>query len=160
MTETTGERSHTSIRHEIDVDAPIDRAFQVFTQRFDAIKPRDHNLMSAAIGETVLEPWEGGRLYDRGVDGTTCTWGRVLAIDPPHRLRFSWDITPTWQVETDPARSSEVEVTFAELSESTTRVVLEHRHLDRHGDGWEAERDAVDGEHGWPLYLDRFRSLP
>jgi hypothetical protein len=33
---------------------------------------------------------------------------------------------------------------------------LEHRNLDRHGPGWEAERDGVAGDQGWPLYLDRF----
>ena len=40
-----------------------------------------------------------------------------------------------------------------------TRVELEHRNLDRHLDGWEAVRDAVDAEAGWPLYLQRFAEL-
>jgi hypothetical protein len=28
--------------------------------------------------------------------------------------------------------------------------------LDRHGEGWEAARDGLAGDQGWPLYLERF----
>ena len=102
----------TSVRSKIVVAAPRDRAFRVFTERFDAIKPREHNLLGVDIAESVFEPRVGGRVYDRGVDGTECQWGRVLAFVPPDRLVFSWDISPHWQLETDPGRSSEVEVRF------------------------------------------------
>ncbi|WP_155892811.1 hypothetical protein [Intrasporangium chromatireducens] len=43
--------------------------------------------------------------------------------------------------------------------ERRTRVTLVHRHLDRHGSGWESLRTALDGEGGWPLYFARFESL-
>lgn len=155
---TTDQRD-TVVRHEIEVGVSTERAFQVFTQRFDAIKPRDHNLLPVEIAETVMEPWSGGRLYDRGVDGSTCEWGRMTEIDPPHRLQFRWAVTPQWQIEPDPARCSEVEVRFEPVGSGRTRVVIEHRHLDRHGPGWEGERDAVAGEHGWPLYTSGFRAL-
>ena len=72
---------------------------------------------------------------------------------------FSWDISPRWQIETDPASTSEVEVRFVPESPARTRVVLEHRHLDRHGEGWESMREGVAGEGGWPLYLARYRAL-
>jgi len=39
------------------------------------------------------------------------------------------------------------------------RWLLEHRNLDRHGDGWEAVREGVDGAAGWPLYLHRFADV-
>jgi uncharacterized protein YndB with AHSA1/START domain len=107
----------------------------------------------------VLEPHAGGNIYDRGVDGSECRWARVLAFEPPHRLLFSWDISPKWQLETDPNRTSEVEIRFTELGPSSTRVRLEHRHLERHGDGWEAERDSVSGDEGWPLYLSRYAEV-
>lgn len=148
-----------AVRVAIEVDVPVARAFQVFTQAFDRIKPRQHNLLDTDIAETVLEPWEGGRAYDRGVDGSTCQWGRVLAVDPPHRLVLAWDISPEWQVETDPQRASEVEVTFAAVDTRRTLVELEHRHLDRHGDGWEHERDAVAGDDGWLRYLSQYADL-
>jgi hypothetical protein len=72
---------------------------------------------------------------------------------------FSWDIGPTWQVETDPAKASEVEVRFTAESDERTRVDLQHRHLDRHGPGWESVADGVDGDAGWPLYLGRYAGL-
>jgi uncharacterized protein YndB with AHSA1/START domain len=101
----------------------------------------------------------GGHIYDRGVDGSQCRWARVLAYEPPHRVLFSWDIGPTWQLEGDPAKTSEVEVRFTAESGGRTRVDLEHRHLDRHGPGWQSVADGVDGEAGWPLYLDRYTRL-
>jgi len=146
----------TAVTAETVVDVPLERAFRVFIEDFDRIKPRDHNLLNVDIEETILEPRVGGNIYDRGVDGTECRWARVLAFEPPHRLLFSWDISPYWQLETDPDRTSEVEVLFTELGPSRTRVQLEHRHLERHGDGWETERETVGGKDGWPLYLSRY----
>ena len=148
--------SATSIRHEVVVEAPIERAFSVFTEGFGRFKPREHNMLQAEIAETVFEPRVGGRLYDRGVDGSECAWARVLEYEPPERVVFSWDINPQWQIETDLEKTSEVEVRFTAEGPDRTRVELEHRNLDRHGDGWEALREGVDSEGGWPLYLQRY----
>ena len=147
------------IRKSIVVNAPVERAFALFVERFDAIKPREHNLLSVQIAETVFEPHVGGHIYDLGVDGSRCEWARVLVYEPPSRVVFSWDIGPTWQLETDPARASEVEVRFVADSDATTRVELAHRHLDRHGAGWKSVAEGVDGEAGWPLYLRRYADL-
>jgi uncharacterized protein YndB with AHSA1/START domain len=155
----TTQAQDTSVRIEVVVDVPIDRAFAVFTEQFDSIKPREHNLLGVDIAETVFEPRAGGRIYDRGVDGSECQWARVLAYEPPNRVLFSWDISPQWQIESDPDKTSEVEVRFISETPDRTRVELEHRNLDRHGDGWESERDGVGGEGGWPLYLHRFAEL-
>jgi uncharacterized protein YndB with AHSA1/START domain len=155
----TTQAQDTSVRTEVVVDVPIDRAFAVFTEDFDSIKPREHNMLQVEIAETVFEAREGGRIYDRGVDGSECQWARVLAYEPPHRVVFSWDISPQWQIETDHEKTSEVEVRFISESPERTRVELNHRNLDRHGDGWESERDGVGGEGGWPLYLQRFAEL-
>jgi hypothetical protein len=62
-------------------------------------------------------------------------------------------------IETDPAQTSEVEVRFYAESPTRTRVELEHRHIDRHGPGWEAVAGGVDEAEGWPLYLDRYAAL-
>lgn len=155
MTTTTGT---TSVELEIAVDVPAEHAFATFHTRFDAIKPHEHNLLDVDVAETVFEPHVGGHVYDRGVDGSVCRWARVLAFDPPRRLVISWDIDPRWGLETDPARCSEVEVTFTPDGPGRTTVRLEHRHLDRHGDGWQHERDQVAADGGWPLYLERFRA--
>src|SRR5437588_452120 len=135
----------TTVRSAIVVEAPIERAFRVFTEDFDRVKPREHNMLAVEIAETVFEPRVGGRVYDRGVDGSECQWARVLAFEPPNRVVFSWDISPHWQIETDRERTSEVEVRFIAESGDRTRLVLEHRNLDRHGDGWEGLRAGVHG---------------
>jgi uncharacterized protein YndB with AHSA1/START domain len=155
----TTEAHATSVRTQIVVEAPRERAFAVFVERFDEIKPRDHNLLAGDVEESVLEPRAGGDIYDRGVDGSVCRWARVLAYEPPERIVFSWDISPQWQLEADLDRTSEVEVRFIEQTPGRTRVELEHRHLDRHGDQWESLRDGVDSTDGWPLYLRRFADL-
>ena len=155
----TTQAQDTSVRTQVVVEVPIERAFSVFTEDFDSIKPREHNMLAVEIAESVFEPREGGRVYDRGVDGSECQWARVLAYEPPDRVVFSWDISPQWQIETNHERTSEVEVRFVSETSERTRVELEHRHLDRHGEGWESERDGVGGEGGWPLYLQRFADL-
>ena len=152
----TSQAQDTTVRTDIVVNAPIDRAFKAFTEQFDRIKPREHNMLGVDIAESVFEPRVGGRVFDRGVDGTECQWGRVLAYEAPARIVFSWDISPRWQIETDLDKASELEVRFVEEGPGRTRVELEHRHLDRHGDGWEGTREGVAGDEGWPLYLDRF----
>lgn len=146
----------TTVHTSVVVNAPAERAFKLFTEQFDRIKPREHNMLGVDIAESVFEPRVGGRVFDRGADGSECQWGRVLAYEPPARIVFSWDISPMWQIETDPDKASEVEVRFVADGPHGTRVELEHRHLDRHGDGWEGTREGVRGDQGWPLYLQRF----
>lgn len=147
------------VRREVVVDVPIERAFNVFTERFGDFKPREHNLLGAPIVETRFESHVGGHIYDRAEDGSECRWARVLAYEPPNRVVFSWDISPYWKLEVDEANASEVEVRFIAETSERTRLELEHRHLDRHGPGWEGVRDGVADDAGWPLYLARYAEL-
>ena len=156
MTETT---TMTTVRRDVVVNAPIGEAFRAFTERFGDFKPREHNLLQAPIAETVFEPRVGGNIYDRAADGTECRWARILAFEAPNRVVFSWDISPRWQLETNPDLTSEVEVRFFSETPERTRVELEHRKLDRHGFGWESVRDGIDNEAGWSLYLQRYAAL-
>ena len=149
----------TMVARHVVVDAPIATAFEVFTARFGDFKPREHNMLQSPIAQTVFEPRVGGHIYDRAEDGSECRWARILAFEPPDRVVFSWDISPQWRVETDPEQTSEVEVRFFAESPTRTRVELEHRHIDRHGPGWEYVVDGVDGDEGWPLYLTRYAAL-
>jgi uncharacterized protein YndB with AHSA1/START domain len=147
----------TTVNKAIVVNVPIDEAFRVFTERFGDFKPREHNIMSSPIAETVFEAKVGGHIYDRAEDGQECRWARILAFDPPARVVFSWDIGPTWQIETNHDNTSEVEVRFIAEATDRTRVELEHRHIDRHGPGWEGVRAGVD--EGWPVYLERYATV-
>jgi uncharacterized protein YndB with AHSA1/START domain len=146
----------TSVRSAIVVDAPADRAFTVFTRDIGTWWPPEHHLLQGELAEMVFEPRVGGHVYDRSVDGSECRWSRVLAHDPPHRVVFSWDIDLQWQLETDPTRTSEIEVRFLPEGPDRTRVELEHRHLERHGDGWEGMRSAVAAPDGWDLGMTAF----
>jgi uncharacterized protein YndB with AHSA1/START domain len=150
--------SDLAVRQEVVVDLPPDQAFWTFAD-LNRIKPREHNLLSVPIDQTVLEQHVGGDVYDRGIDGSICRWGRVLAFDPPNTIAFSWDIGPDWQVASDLSRTSEVEVTFAADGEHRTRVSLVHRHIERHGAGWESLREGLDAPDGWGLYLSRYVAL-
>ncbi len=147
------------VQRHIVVEVPIERAFTVFTDRFGDFKPPEHNLLQAAIAETVFEPRVGGHICDIGVDGSECRWARVLVYEPPERVVFSWDIGSQWQLETEPENTSEVEVRFIAETPQRTRIELEHRNIDRHGPGWEAVRDGVADDAGWPLYLARYAAL-
>lgn len=149
----------TSVKSSIEVEAPIERAFKVFTEDFGKFKPAEHNLLAASIAETVFEPRVGGYVYDRATDGSECRWARVLAYEPPNRVLLTWNISPRWQIETDPDKVSEWEVRFTALSAQRTRVEIEHRKLHRHGDGWQGVRDGVGGDRGWPLYLQRYAEV-
>jgi uncharacterized protein YndB with AHSA1/START domain len=153
MTSTTD----ATVTKALVVNVPIDEAFRVFTERFGDFKPREHNLLSSPIAETVFESKVGGHIYDRAEDGSECHWARILVFEPPSRVVFSWDIGPTWQIEPNPDLTSEVEVRFTEDAPDRTRVELEHRNLDRHGPGWEGIRQGVD--EGWPIYLERFAAV-
>ena len=148
--------AETSVHSSIVVDAPIERAFEVFTEGIGTWFPPEYNLLDTAIAERVFEPREGGDIYDRGEDGKECHWGRVLAYEPPSRVVFGWLISPHWQIETDPEKVSEVDVRFTSEGPDRTRVDLEHRNLDRHGEGWEQARDSVAGEGGWSGCLRAF----
>lgn len=147
----TRQATDTSVQTSIVVQAPIDRAFSVFTDGIASWWPPEHHILQAELAEMVFEPRVGGHVIDRGVDGSECRWARVLAYEPPTRVIFSWDISLSWQTETDPEKTSEVEVSFTEEGPDRTLVVLEHRHIDRHGEGWEGMRDAVGSPEGWDL---------
>jgi uncharacterized protein YndB with AHSA1/START domain len=146
----------TSVRTSIVVEAPLERAFSVFTEGIGSWFPSEYNLLDTEIVERVFEPRVGGHVYDRGADGSECHWARVLAYDPPTRVVISWDISPQWQIETDTAKTSEVDVRFVSETDERTRIELEHRNIDRHGEGWEQTRESVGGDGGWPGCLRSF----
>jgi len=153
MSSTT---TDTAVRTSIVVETPIERAFEVFTAEMQSWWPKEHHILQGELEAMVVEAHPGGRIYDRATDGSECTWAHVLAYEPPRRFCFSWAVSLTWEVETDPAKRSEVDITFLAEAPDRTRVEVEHRELQRHGDGWEQMRDAVGGPDGWAVGLRRF----
>jgi len=137
------------------VGVPIEKAFRVFTNSFNTWWPREFHIGQAEMAEAILEPREGGRWYERGVDGSECDWGRVVAWEPPHRLLITWQINGEWQYDPDPVHASEIEVRFIAEGPEQTRVELEHRLLDRLVGG-QALRDGIGEGGGWSSNLERF----
>jgi len=148
------------VRKQVVVKAPVEQAFTAFHRKVAATSSRRSTTCSRPqSARQSSSPRVGGHIYDRAVDGSECRWARILAYEPPARVVFSWDISPQWQIETDPELTSEVEVRFVAEGPDRTRVELEHRHLDRHGPGWQSVSDGVDSDQGWPLYLARYAAL-
>jgi uncharacterized protein YndB with AHSA1/START domain len=152
------------VRKSILVRAPIDRAFSVFVEQMETWWPATHHIGSTPFEAIFVEPRVGGRWYERNVQGNQCDWGTVLAWDPPHRVSFSWHIgpghdSPDWKFDPDPAKASEVEISFVPEGFSATRIDLEHRGLERHGEGYEQLRAIFDGPGAWIGILECFAKV-
>jgi uncharacterized protein YndB with AHSA1/START domain len=157
MTEQTtriGTDANT-LRKVVSVQAPPAVAWRVFTERMSTWWPlATHKIGKAKAVEAVIEPRVGGRWYERGDDGSTCDWGRVLSWEPHSRLVLSWEITADWQH--DPKLQTEVEVRFIAEGRDGTRIELEHRHLDRFGARRDEMHGIFDSEGGWTGLLASF----
>jgi uncharacterized protein YndB with AHSA1/START domain len=147
--------SPAPVRKSLSVNATPERAFEVFTARFDSWWPRSHSIGQSPLAEAVLEPRTGGRWYGRLADGSEAEWGDVLAWDPPRRLVLAWRIGADWTYRAD--LLTEVEVRFTAEGERT-RVDFEHRGLERMGEKAAETRIALDSDGGWTgilkLYAD------
>jgi uncharacterized protein YndB with AHSA1/START domain len=132
----------------ITVKASPEKAFRVFTEGMDSWWPRTHHIGKSPMKKAIVEGRPGGRCYTEQEDGTECDWGEVLVWEPPQRFVMAWKITHQWGYEPDAAKASEVEVKFTPIGAST-RVDLEHRHFERHGEGAEIMRTSIDSPGGW-----------
>jgi uncharacterized protein YndB with AHSA1/START domain len=144
------------IRRSVTVPAPPERAFSVFTGGIAAWWPPEYTWAQDVLDTIAIEPRDGGRCFERGPHGFECDFGRVLAWEPPRRLRFRWQIAPDRTPQPDPAKAGEVEVRFSPEGPSGTRVELEHSGFDRHGEAGAAYRDGMDSPEGWPFLLERY----
>ncbi|MGE0871110.1 MAG: SRPBCC family protein [Kofleriaceae bacterium] len=142
------------IRKQLTVDAPVDKAFRVFTANMGAWWPREHHIGTSPLAQCVIEPKIDGRWYEVGEDGSTCEWGKVLAWDPPHRVVLAWQLN--FEFKYDAALITEVEVRFTPLNATQTQIDFEHRGLERLGP--QAARTAGEMDAGWGGILDRFAS--
>ncbi len=141
--------------HSITVPVAPDRAFASFTEGMGSWWPPEYTWAQQALEEIAIEPREGGRCFERGPHGFSCDWGRVVAWEPPKRLAFTWQISPQRVPQPDPDRASLVEVRFSAEGDAT-RLELEHRDFDRHGEGADGYRAAMESPQGWPFILERF----
>ena len=148
-----------AVTHSVLVPLSPEDAFELFTTRFGDWWPKDsHHISDAPVAEALLEPREGGRWYERAEDGSECDWGYVREFDPPERILLAWHLTPDWKFDPVPSKATEVEVTFTPEDDDHTRVTLEHRGFEIHGEDGAAMRESVSSEGGWPALLELYRS--
>lgn len=142
------------VRKNVRVNASAEHAFSAFTKGFNLWWPRSHHIAKVEMAEAIIEPFAGGRWYERGEDGSECEWGKVLVWEPPGRLILAWQINA--QFAYDASLVTEVEVRFIEENAKLTRVELEHRDLERLGDEGHAFRAQIDSSGGWGHIMDLY----
>lgn len=133
------------------VAAPPERAFALFTASMGRWWARGRTIGAKPHAEVVVEPYAGGRWFERDDDGVETQWGKVLAWEPPGRVLFGWQIDASFSF--DPDLLTEVEVTFHPEG-AGTRVTLIHRDLERFGES--AERVAAQLAGGWPGFIQLY----
>ena len=144
------------VKRTLHLNVPIEHAFRVFTERMGSRWPASHHVGETPFKDILIDPRAGGRWYEVNVKGEECLWGTVLAWEPPKRVVLSWHLQPDWSFSPDTARASEVVLEFVAEGMEKTRVEFEHRHLERHGAGWEKLREQVGAEGGWPMILEQY----
>ncbi len=147
------------IRESVAISLPIERAFDRFLRGLHEWWPPEYTWSGDVLEEIRIEPREGGMCLERGPDGFRCDWGRVLELEPPGWLAFTWQIGPAREPVPDPRRASVVTVRFAKTEGTDTRVELEHARFERHGSGAAGYREALASDAGWPYILGRYAAL-
>ncbi len=140
----------------IEVARPPEEAFDVFVRSMGRWWNPSHSLLKSPQADVVIEPRAGGRWYERGADGSTAEWGRVLAWDPPSRLTLAWQLDGSWTY--DPNLLTEVDVAF-EPSGAGTRVTLAHSKIERMGASARAAREGLGSPGGWSGLLRRYAGV-
>jgi uncharacterized protein YndB with AHSA1/START domain len=142
------------IQRSVTVNRPVEEAFKVFTEGIDSWWPLERHSIEAMDSDgarvpeaAVLEPREGGRLYERMTTGEEGYWGTITTWEPPHRVVISWKVNP------DAPAPTEIDVRFTEEG-GATRVDLEHRGWERLGD--KATEGRAGYAEGWKSVLGRY----
>src|SRR5512146_478472 len=136
------------VAKSIVVEVPRVQAFEFFIRQEAWWPARTHHLAEPPGETVILEPFVGGRWFERGHDGRECDWGTVLVWEPPRRIVVTWQIGPGWVYEPDQTKASEIEVRFLAESQHRTRIEFEHRHLERYGAQAERMRSILDAPEG------------
>ncbi len=145
-----------AVNRSVRVPVPVERAFPLFLERMSTWWPAGHHIGSQPFEEIVVEPFCGGRWFERDAQGNECEWGRVLAWTPPNRVLFAWHLGPRWTFDPDPNRASELEIRFTADGPSATLVELQHSYFERHGEGHERMREALQTPGAWTGILEAF----
>ena len=129
----------------IDVPCSCQDAFNTFIEKTASWWPLDKNsvsTMNGAVAKSVtIEARQGGKVYEIGHDGTEHHWGTLTSYNPYDGF------TMDWHIGMSPDNPSEVSVSFTDLGDGKTRVVLTHSRWESFGDKAEDMRNGYNG--GW-----------
>lgn len=138
------------LRLSFVVDCPVDHAFTVWTAKTSRWWPVSHTVTEAQGLDVIFEGRVGGRIFERTPAGDQVDWGEIIAWEPPRRLGY------LWHINADRSDATEVEITFADQGDATTRIDIEHRGWERLGARGPARRDA--NRSGWNGLLPHYRA--
>ena len=142
-----------SIKKELIVEASQMTAFKVFTEKIDMWWPVAYHIGSSPLVETVLEQGVNGRWYTKHEDGSEANVGYVQLWDPYAQLTLVWQVNGNFKY--DPGLITEIEVLFIPESAKLTQIKLEHKNLERLGDGGKTIESM---ETGWGLILQLYKA--
>lgn len=130
---------------EVEVEVSQEHAFDVWTTRLGAWWPRSHTMSDPA--DVIVEPFEGGRIFERAADGSELEWGEIVAWEPPHQLRCLWHLF------FDRSEATDLEVTFT-ATEIGTKVTIRQSGWERLGDSGPPRRTRTQA--AWSAILSDF----
>jgi hypothetical protein len=146
----------TAVKRTLHVAVPVEKAFQVFTERMGAWWPATHHVGKIPFKDIRMDARAGGRWYEINAEGAEVVWGSVVAWEPPTRVVLGWHLQPDFQFDPDVKKASEGSLEFVQEGPESTRVEFEHRYLERHGENWQKLRDSVGSEGGWNSVMGEF----
>jgi uncharacterized protein YndB with AHSA1/START domain len=120
------------VHKAITVPAPVAQAFAVFVERPVEWLPPEHTFIRGESA-VVMEPWLGGRFYERGANGSEAVRGTVLIWEPPYRLTMTWRVGAGWRPVADDEHASRIAIEFTPAGAAATEVTFTYRELHRHG---------------------------
>lgn len=144
------------IQLSMDVPVSVNRAYGFFTEQMHTWWPKEYTWSGDVLETIAIQPETGGRCFERGPHNFELDWGRVLVWEPPHRLVFTWQISPERVPQPDPDKASQIELRFSVGEKNETHLEFKHRDIANHGEGSAAYRDALAAPQGWSYILDRY----
>jgi uncharacterized protein YndB with AHSA1/START domain len=142
------------ITHEQLIPAPPQQVFDLFCT-LGVWWPLAYTFSGPRFQDATVERRQGGRWFERDVEGKQLDWGDVRACEAGKRLVLGFAIGAD-RKPIPLENASEVELRF-DPADGGTRLRVEHRDFARHGESGAALRAGMASPQGWPLILAELR---
>lgn len=142
------EAADAPVLREFAIRVSGDHAFAAFTEDIAKWWPNAFSASGANLASVVIEPMEGGRVYEVDTQGKEYDWGSVTIWEPGR------GVVLTWTLGIGSTTATEVEASFSGDADGCL-LRLEHRGA---GADWAADRPKFDSSGGWDVVLGAYRS--